>query len=164
MKSPKKILLGIFKSFLRSLTYICAHSLAASAPFCTAGKYFSSRERTVLSMWLTILPFTASVLWESPSRTGETVLFVLPKFIDFTWNYFTKKKMVKDVPGFLQAVFAVSIGTVCSYYISDKDSMKSKYQTVGRLMVGDDKKCEKIKVGREKAKKEGSENEMLMEK
>ena len=70
-------------------------------------------------VWLTILPFTASVLWEAPGRTEETVLYVIPKFMDFTWNYFTKKKLARDVPGFLQTVFAVSIGSVCSYYISD---------------------------------------------
>jgi hypothetical protein len=70
-------------------------------------------------MWLTILPFTASVLWEAPNRTEETVLYVIPKFMDFTWNYLTKKKLVKDVPGFLHVVFAASIGSLCSYYYSD---------------------------------------------
>ena len=101
------------------MSYICFHSFAAGASFCLASKYFSTREKLVFPVWLTILPFTASVLWEAPGRTEETFMYVMPKFMDFTWNYLTKRKMVRDVPGFLQVVFAVSVGSMCSYYIND---------------------------------------------
>ena len=42
--------------------------------------------------------------------------------------------------------------------------MKSKYKTIGRLMVGDEVEAGKVEGGREKAKKEGFEGEMVMEK
>ena len=42
--------------------------------------------------------------------------------------------------------------------------MKGKYKTIGSMMVGDEKQAEKTEAGHEKAKKEGFEVEMVMEK
>lgn len=42
--------------------------------------------------------------------------------------------------------------------------MKSKYKIIGRMMVGDEIEAEKVEEGREKAKKEGFGDEMVMEK
>ena len=79
---------------------------------------------------------TVSIFWEENTKKEEIVLYIIPRFLDLTWNYIKKKRWVQnDVPCFQEIVFALSIGVLCHYHINERDAQKSKYKMIGNLLV-----------------------------
>ena len=132
-----KFLLG----FIKSQAFILANCVSMKLMFCKLSK----PEIKPLTIWLCGLFFASSVFFESKGRMEEIAIWVLPRFLEFAWNYFKKRGIFdKEVPGFLSVMFAISVGAFCELYSSNKTEVKSKYQTLGRKMIGDDVKISSV--------------------
>ena len=105
-----------------------------------------------------LLPFTASIFFENPGRIEEIMMWVLPRYLELMWNLIKKKGIAKhDIPYVRNILFAVTVGAVTHYYIKEENSVKSKYQTAGRMLIGDHKEKEQVKnVGTNSSQKAGA--------
>lgn len=80
--------------------------------------------------------FTSSIFFEQPGRIEEIMLWVLPRFMEQTWNFLKKLELIPgDIPYFTNFIFGISIGVLVHKYINEKDAMKSKYKTIASLLV-----------------------------
>ena len=90
--------------------------------------------------WQSLL-VTAAVFFEQSGRAEEIAIWVLPRFLEMTWNYLKKKNIIKkEIPRFLSVVFALSVGAFCQAYMNNKSELKSKYSMLGRLVFGSELK------------------------
>ena len=105
----------------------------------------STPEITPLKIWLCGLFFASSVFFESTSRVEEIAIWVLPRFFEFAYNYIKKRNWLdREIPGFLTVLFGLSIGIFCEVYKKNKSTVKSKYQTIGKRLIGDEPKISSV--------------------
>ena len=69
----------------------------------------------------------------------EICIFSFPKTLGLVWEYYKKKFHGKDIEYFLHLVFSLSIGYFCHKGSKEHSSMKTKYQTINRFLLLDDK-------------------------
>ena len=86
------------------------------------------------------------------------MLYVLPRFLELVWNGVKKfsKGNINDIKGFGGVLFGLSIGYIVEVYMKEREVMKPKYKTIGKLLSGADaeadiknKKTEKDEFGYE---------------
>ena len=136
-QNPLKLIGKILLGFIKSHAFILANCVAMKLIFCKV----VSKNKHPLNHWLQTLFFTSSIFFESSGRMEEIAIWVLPRFLELVWNYIKKRGILeKNVPGFLSVMFALSVGVFCELYNSNKAGVKSKYQTLGEKIIGDDVK------------------------
>ena len=133
LKVIKRFLWGFFKShlwvqingcFLLSFDY---HILTGGGLLTVFRKF-----------WLTLLA-TLSIFFESVGRIEEITIWIFPKFVEMTQNYFKKKNIIKkEVPGSLTLLYALSVGVLCEVHMAYGYEVKSKYNMIGRKIIGDE--------------------------
>jgi len=97
-----------------------------------------SQGNTYNPIWsgLLMFPHTGSIFLEGPGRMEEIMLWVLPRFLGQSWNFLKKVKLAPgDMPFFENLIFGLSIGLLIHYYVHDLKNMKSKYKTIGSLLL-----------------------------
>jgi hypothetical protein len=83
-----------------------------------------------------MFPHTASIFLENPGRMEEIMLWVLPRYVGLMWRFFKKIKLVPgDLPYFENIIFGLAMGILVHYFVHDTKNMKSKYKTIGTLLL-----------------------------
>lgn len=102
------------------MSYILTHAAATAVTGCWAHKIPQSYQIMPHHFTLVMLPFIASIFWESISKAEEVSLYLLPRYMDLVWNYLIKKKIVtKGLPYFHEMVFGLCFGIACHCYGTD---------------------------------------------
>ena len=134
-KNPLKVIGKLLMGFLKSQAFILSNCVSQKKMFCLVGK----PELTPLKAWLCGFFQAVPIFLESTSRIEEIAVWVLPRFFELVYNYSKKKNWIeKEIPGFLNILFALSIGAFCKVYTKNKSTVKSKYQTIGKMIIGDE--------------------------
>ena len=130
-----KVIANFILGNLKSYAFICANAAFSPVMFCRINK----TQIAPLTTYLGAVLITGGVFFEPRGRVEELAIWVLPKFLETAWNYFKKRNgFKKEIPGFLTVLFALSVGVFCELYNSNKSGVKSKYQIIGRKLIGDD--------------------------
>ena len=93
VKRPFDTILTIFKGFSKSMSYILTHAVGTQLCFCLVKKLRPTPKPLLFGS--VFLPLTGSIFWELGSRSEETALYIIPRFLDLAWNYIKKKKLVQ---------------------------------------------------------------------
>jgi hypothetical protein len=147
LENPRMVIKKILIKFLRSQAFVLSHAAMCQVLLCKCKTWGSLHKPHIMTpgpMTLTMLLFTTTIFFEAPSRIEETMLWVMPRFWEQSWNQLNKlfyqntKKNLPTIPGFYSIIYALSIASLCGVYNLIKKSLKSKYLLVAAKMVGDE--------------------------
>ena len=153
MKNPKQALTNFLKAYMGSIGFQVSNALWGHMMFCGMNNWGKGRY-TVPKIYLFLIPIIAGIFCEQRGRQEEIMLYLLPRFLELFWNGIKKfsKGNVKDIKGFSGVLFGLSIGYIVEVYMKEREVMKPKYKTIGKLLSGadiDKKKTEKDEFGLE---------------
>ena len=157
MKNPKQALANFLKAYMRSIGFQVSNSLIGMVVFCGMN-HQSKGQYSVAKLSLFLTPIVAGIFCEQRARQEEIMLYVLPRFLELVWNGVKKfsKGNINDIKGFGGVLFGLSIGYIVEVYMKEREVMKPKYKTIGKLLSGADaeadiknKKTEKDEFGYE---------------
>eukprot|EP00742_Colponemidia_sp_Colp-10_P002326 GILJ01002482.1.p1 GENE.GILJ01002482.1~~GILJ01002482.1.p1 ORF type:complete len:226 (+),score=16.68 GILJ01002482.1:75-680(+) len=87
--------------------------------------------------WLGGLIAPAAILLEAPQRRSELAMYIVPRVMEFGWNFLEKRKLVKALPHGEVLLFSIGMAFMMYFYQNEPKSIRPTYLGLLKRVFGE---------------------------
>ena len=133
--NPKVTLYKAFIKFLGSVMYLSSGLGIIYFTICCLKNYGAKVSKYNFAIATGIGCFFGS-LFETEGRREELALFVLPRFLESIWKYLKHRRLVGEIKGGENMLFAFAMGSICYYFHKNSKCIKHSYYSLLKQFFG----------------------------